>query len=127
MAPATLLKNLGIPKSRLDVLVARTLSGSVSVYANYMGTSGGGGGGMSPESLVADDVPLGSQAVSGPVKWRLYRGRDQEGRTVDPNLSLGPGLAPLPLWFECPSTGRLHARRSGTLNRRGGGAGAGAW
>ena len=44
VAPATLalLKTLGLPGARLDVLVARTLRGSVSVYANYMGTSGGG-------------------------------------------------------------------------------------
>ena len=44
VAPATLklLKDLQIPSSYIDILVARTLRGSVSIYASYMGTSGGG-------------------------------------------------------------------------------------
>ena len=44
VAPGTLslLKDLRIPLSYVDLLVARTLRGSVSIYANYMGTSGGG-------------------------------------------------------------------------------------
>ena len=44
IAPPTvrLLVGLGIPRYRLSVLVARALGGSMAVYANYMGTSGGG-------------------------------------------------------------------------------------
>ena len=58
VAPATLslLTDLGIPASSTDVLVPRTLRGSVSMYANYMGTSGRG---MSPKLTVAEDVPSG--------------------------------------------------------------------
>ena len=41
VAPATLklLKDLRIPKASVDVLVARTLQGCISMYANYMGMS----------------------------------------------------------------------------------------
>ena len=44
VAPATLklLKDLRIPKASVDVLIARTLRGCISMYANYMGMSGGG-------------------------------------------------------------------------------------
>ena len=44
VAPETLdlLKRLGVPAHWTNILVARALGGSISVYANYMGTSGGG-------------------------------------------------------------------------------------
>ena len=44
VAPATcqLLRDLKISKSFINLLAVRTLRGSVAIYANYMGTSGGG-------------------------------------------------------------------------------------
>lgn len=44
MAPDTvkILKNIGIPTGFIDLIAVRTLRGSVSIYANYMGITGGG-------------------------------------------------------------------------------------
>ena len=43
-APATLkvLKVLGVPVSDLNLFGVRVVEGGTSIYANYMGTSGGG-------------------------------------------------------------------------------------
>ena len=44
MAPTTekLLKQLNLRKDNIDLIVIRSLRGSVTTYTNYMGTSGAG-------------------------------------------------------------------------------------
>ena len=42
LSTSTLFKQLGFASNMLTLLAVRSLRGSVSVYANYMGTSGGG-------------------------------------------------------------------------------------